>query len=405
MHTVEYSYIDPTTIVSDSDFIYTTAVSHDGIKTTAGSYDGMYTTYGDTTIGYTTYHDTTAPQTGVTLIGLLSCNISLNDTGCTAGCAVNAIDMLRATAAIIGLICNIMVFITFIKNANVFARNVRVLLGHQSILDGLVCLVSVPNIITCKLTYADFGYLNIPKCYIWSGQFFYWFWLYLSVLNLLLIAIERYLLVCHPFIHKRYVGSYHKRALASCYVISLIINCPDLFMVTYKDEQCLHDLPFNTKELANFVSFYGVFWFIVFYAGPCLCFIIMYRKVLNVLSSRINNTGFGHTNIVASASKRFTKTAITVTMIFVLSMGFDSIFYMLGHIGLTTYDTDLLLTKVGVLLTIANPVSGPFVYIIFMPTFSQTFIKTFSCHIGKRCRRTSREYNMSNTYNTEESYI
>ncbi len=374
---------------------------HDYSDTTAitSFNDSLYTSAGVNHNAYTIYTDvasSTPGRTDHTHISLLSCNISLDDIGCTASphCHVDIIDIIQLTVAFIGVICNVLAFITFVKNAKVFSKTVRILLGHQSLLDAVVCLVVTP-VIGCKSLISDNVYLNTLMCYIWTSQFIYWSFLYLSVLNLLLIATERYLLICHPFIHQRYVGSYHKRALASCYVISLIINCPDFFMVSYKDKQCLHEPLFNTQQFSNFNSFYGFLCLCMFYIGPVICFIILYRNVLNVLSSRAHNIELGHTDRISRASKRFTKTVITVTVIFILSMGYDSIYYMLGQVGVVIYDNELLTTRIGFFLTIINSVSGPFVYLLFMPNFCLTFRNTFLCHKPKLVRKRSKEYEIS----------
>ncbi len=383
-----------------NDIAYITSGVNDIAYTTSGVNDIAYTTSGVNDIGYTTFQAATYSVVGVRLASNTSCNSSLYMTECTTSnnYAMDVIDSFQIIGASIGTICNILAFITFIKNAKVFSKNVRILLGHQSMIDTLVCGVSIPIIVgcsQCEAVASDIIYLDIFMCYLWTSQFCYWFFMCLSVLNLLLIAIERYLLVCRPFIHQKCVGSYHKRAFVLCYMFSLIINCPDFFMVTYKDKQCLYEPLFNTIIFHYFSISYSIFTFIVFYTGPVLCFIILYRKVLNTLSSRAYDTEFGHTHIVSTANKRFTKTAITVTVIFVLSMGVDSTCYMLGQIGVTDYNKSILFTRIGLFLTIINPASGPFVYIMTIPNFFQTFRKTFTCQTTKLVKRRSKRYKIT----------
>ena len=65
---------------------------------------------------------------------------------------------------------------------------------------------------------------------------------------------------------------------------------------------------------------------------------------------RGHNESLGHSRIIDRASSDLTKTAITVTVIFVVSIGYDLHYYLLGYTGVTTYALNTPIQKVGLRL-------------------------------------------------------
>ena len=51
--------------------------------------------------------------------------------------------------------------------------------------------------------------------------------------------------------------------------------------------------------------------------------------------------------VIDSAAKQLTKTAITVTAIFIVALGYDLWYYLLGHLGVTKYVHNSPLQKYG----------------------------------------------------------
>jgi len=52
----------------------------------------------------------------------------------------------------------------------------------------------------------------------------------------------------------------------------------------------------------------------------------------------VQDTKLGHSCIVDRASTELTKTAIAVTIIFIISIGYDLNYYLLGYTGVTVYE-------------------------------------------------------------------
>ena len=86
-----------------------------------------------------------------------------------------------------------------------------------------------------------------------------------------------------------------------------------------------------------------------------------------------------------------TKIGAIVTAIFVVSTTYTPIHYHLDRLALVDYVINSPLQKIGVLLSACNSVANQFVYVLLMPTFRDSFCKTFHlpslrCHIASKCR-------------------
>ena len=95
------------------------------------------------------------------------------------------------------------------------------------------------------------------------------------------------------------------------------------------------------------------------------------------LRERLKSTTVASSNLIDAANSFMTKTGVVVTAIFVLTIGYDVIYYLLGTIGVVVYILNSPLQKMGLLLSAFNSVANPFVYILLMPAFRDSLRKTF----------------------------
>ena len=95
------------------------------------------------------------------------------------------------------------------------------------------------------------------------------------------------------------------------------------------------------------------------------------------LRERLNSKTVACSNVIDAANSLMTKTGVVVTAIFVSTMGYDVIYYLLGKIGVVVYKTNSPLQKIGLLLSAFNSVANPFVYVLLMPAFRDSLRKTF----------------------------
>ena len=103
-----------------------------------------------------------------------------------------------------------------------------------------------------------------------------------------------------------------------------------------------------------------------------------FRRILMTRRERIKSTTMPTcSNVIDVANSMMTMTGVAVTVIFVLTMGYDIIYYMLGAIGVVVYVLNSPVQKIGLLLSAFNSVANPFVYILMMPAFRSSLRKTF----------------------------
>ena len=95
------------------------------------------------------------------------------------------------------------------------------------------------------------------------------------------------------------------------------------------------------------------------------------------LRERLKSTTVACSNVIDAANSLMTKTGVAVTVIFVLTFGYDVVYSALGAIGVVVYTFNSPLQKIGVLLAAFNAVANPFVYLLLMPAFRDSLRKTF----------------------------
>ena len=102
-----------------------------------------------------------------------------------------------------------------------------------------------------------------------------------------------------------------------------------------------------------------------------------FRRILLTLRERLNSSTLPCSNVIDAANSLMTKTGVAVTAIFVVTIGYDAIYHMLGSIGVVVFVLNSPVQKIGILLAAFNSVANPFVYVLLMPAFRDSIGKTF----------------------------
>ena len=92
---------------------------------------------------------------------------------------------------------------------------------------------------------------------------------------------------------------------------------------------------------------------------------------------RLNSSTMPCSSVLHDANSFMTKNGVTVTVIFILTMGYDRIYYVLAKVGVASFVVNTPVQKVAVLLSAFNSVANPFVYILLVPAFRSSLRKTF----------------------------
>ena len=291
--------------------------------------------------------------------------------------------VFQTVVVVIGLFANIVTIITLVFHGKEFPPISRILYLHQSIIDSLVCLVSVPMYSQNFMWISGNSTFDYLLCQVWHGQCIFWIFVLISTWNLVLIAFERFLKTNYPFVHL----DLHKRRVFSIlvviHVISMIIMIPTTLQTKYDREtgKCIGEYYYVARIFKSFMSFYGIFIFLVLYAIPASSFIILYIKIIVKLRQRPRELGKinRQSSNIENAEHQLIRTGIFVTTFFVFSLSWDCWSYVLGRVGVISYEKDTWQSVLGVFLVAFNSCCNPFIYSSTLPIYRRSLIKTLCC--------------------------
>lgn len=297
-------------------------------------------------------------------------------------------DDVQLLCTVIGFLANTLTLIVLFLNYKGFSRVILILLRHQSIADAWVCLMAAILIKQPFMWMTGFYYIDVFVCYCWHGQAFYWGGVTLSTYNLMLIALERYLAVCRPFDHGP-VNMMSRRKMALLFLalyVSVVVITHGTYIQTRltADGECVNEYAFSGTAVEVYFFGFVIFTYITTYLIPVVFMAGLYGLVIHQLNKRLKDTKLGHSCIVDRASTELTKTAIAVTIIFIISIGYDLNYYLLGYTGVTVYELGTPIQKIGVFLSNLNSVANPFVYALLMPMYRRSVYETFACCLPRR---------------------
>ena len=291
---------------------------------------------------------------------------------------------LKCTVTVAGLIGNVITFITLSINGKDLPIIGRFLLIHQATVDTFVCLMSLGMYIQPFMWMTGNTTFDFLLCQIWHGQPIYWGAVLLSVWNVVLIAHERFMLILHPFKHQTISITRISKVLAVLYLLSIMCLLPAYLQVMYdpNSKKCLNMYYIQTDDFYHFMQFYGVFWFFIVYAIPITILIVLYTKIIVQLRgmyqvSEIFKSQEEDNQIYELADRQITKTAIAIAVAFIISIGWDAFYCLLGFTGIIKYEFNKPLQVIGVFLSTLNSCTTPFIFAAFMPIFRKALKETF----------------------------
>ena len=277
---------------------------------------------------------------------------------------------------------------TLTLNGNEFPTLGKILLQHQAVADSFVCLMAI------VLYVQPFGWttgnktFDILLCQIWHSQAAYWAGAHISIWGLVLIAMERFLMVKYTLRHRNMRPKHAYIGLAINYISCSIFIIPCYFQARYDyiSGECKGEYYYPSDGFWHFMAFYGVWWFVVEYSIQVAIFVILYTKIVMSLRKRTKRHDEAEKELglqtrnneaLSTAERQLTRMAIYVTIVFVMALGPESWRYLLGRIGLITYDKYLLQLAMGIFPSALNSCANPFIYCMSLTIFRRSLKKTF----------------------------
>ena len=331
-----------------------------------------------TQMNYTFVTDTTA-RSLATDETFAPANQSSGATKYAAESWHDALFWCHLVVSLVGVVANKITFITLMKNGDMFSPAICLLLKHQSLVDLSVCILAPIFLMQPPLWNTNNYYIDAIICYIWHSQRPYWAAIYLSVFNLVVIAVERYLAVCHPLKHMQFKYKHLRCIFITIYLVGLVFLVPGSLQVRFKDGACLNEILIQGRIGKDINFAYTVVWFCVMLMLPVTISSILYGRVIMTLRRRQNSESMPSTHVIDAAQSKLTKMAVLLTCIFTVSIGFDAFACILRNTGLFKYKYGSKIWMAGLFATLFNSVINPFIYVGFMPLFRVSLRKTFSC--------------------------
>ena len=296
---------------------------------------------------------------------------------------IQAVDITQAVASIVGFSANCLTFVTLTRRNCGMGSAIRTLLRHQSVVDAVVCLLAAILVLAPPMWRTGNYIVDLIFCHIWHSQIVYWDVYLVSVWNLVTVAIERFVCVFKPLQHETIMNKKRIRmALILLHVISKVFVSLGTLQVKFEGTKCVSKYAFDFLAGAFYV--YGFVVFLMWHFLPVILFISLYSYIIVKLKGRLQLPHLPKSAVIEKASKELTKTAIAVTIIFMLSTSFDLWYFLLGRIGAVVYIKNSPLQKAGVFLSIINCCANPFVYIMMMPIYRRNVLNLLSCTSRRR---------------------
>lgn len=312
---------------------------------------------------------------------------------------VQAVDELAIGINVVGLIGNVAVLVTVFQGGFQQRRH-ALMIGHQASIDCLVCLVSIFKLWAHENLniHTEQPQLNFLICYLWVSKLVYWSLVFVSVLCLVLLCVDRFLSVVKPLLYRGLKDRTYLLAIAGMHLAALLINTPFLSDTVFFDNgECFWGKSYYGRTFGLYsqhswtVTFFGVVWLSFLYFIPTAVFLVLYSLTLRTLR-RPNFMGrhAGRRKL----STQLTKSAALLTGLYLFSFTIDSIYFLLAFCDkILLDDIKNPVNRVGSLFVNFHSIS-PFVYCLTLRGCRERLVFTLTC--GMRGPR-GREGSMQNS--------
>ena len=308
---------------------------------------------------------------------------NFNDTG-EGTEKFQALATFQLILLMIGLFANVITLVTLALNGKKFPWITRTLMQHLAVADSLVCLLGIVICTQPVMWMTGNTYLDLLLCQVWHSEAIFWLAILLSIWILVFISVERFVMIEYPFKHRNITPKHIYTALVIMYIVISILMFPvNVLQTRYDDDtgKCLSEYYFDTKAYSDFMSGFGTFVFVTGYAIPMSLFITLYTKAILTIRKRLvkpPSVTFQPSSILNKANLQLTTTAIAVSIVFGICIGYGSCHYMLWRYGIITYEKGSLLSVFGAFLAAINSCANPFIYSASLPIFRKSLRKTFT---------------------------
>ena len=312
----------------------------------------------------------------------------------------------QALSVIFGLLANITTLITLTVNGKDFPIISRILFKNLAAADIFVCIMGMVICIQPFMWMTGNETFDLLLCQVWHSQAIYWTGVFISMYCLVFIAVERFIMIEYPYTHRNIKTRHVYASLVIMVIASCIWVLPPCSLQTKYEEQsgeCHSHYYFDSEVFEDFMAFFGIFWFVMGYSVPIILFITLYTKIILTLRQRQETQRANGQCILETADRYLTRTAIAVSVVFSVCVGWESWCYLFGRVGIISYEKDTWYSVMGAFLATFNSCANPLIYCASLPIFRKSLKKTFSFLFSVKNEPSNGESNPNITTEIQES--
>jgi len=262
----------------------------------------------------------------------------------------------------------------------------QLLIFNQNVFDLCSCLLLV-IIYAVKLCYIYVtGTLGYWLCMMLHSENLLWSSVTGSEINLLSIAIERYLKVVHPALGKKLLRKWVLYSvMAFAWIGSTTYNMAVVFSTSRVIDGICYSYVFWESRRAAVI--YGIWHFVSFFVIVLIGFIFCYGRILIVIRHQARvmaaHSGSGSTTCTQTQSNKaqsnVIKTMIFVCAFFVILCSPSYIYYLLLNVGLVSLEATVIVNEVVALITFLYICTNPFIYATKFDPVRRALLRLIAC--------------------------
>ena len=163
----------------------------------------------------------------------------------------------------------------------------------------------------------------------------------------------------------------------SIYILVAIIFWPNYVYSELQGNLCVNLVSSEDGVSLIIQSYSAICGFTAFYIIPCILFVFLYGKVILTFYKRQKKSNLATSRVIDKATSELTKTAIVVTLIFILTLGCNAWYILLGFTKAVNIVYNRPIHLISLWLASLNSVCNPFVYSCLMPAYRKSVQQTF----------------------------
>nr|ANO39115.1 GCR160 [Schmidtea mediterranea] len=258
----------------------------------------------------------------------------------------------------VGIILNLIIFIC-LKVKSLPSQYTTVVLRNQAFIDCFVCFLTFLFVVLPEQIITKNLFFDLFFCHIWNGQAIYWWMVLAGVFNLIFTAFDRYWAIITPLSYGNNLKKKVKLSYLIIYLVSGIITIPAMFQTSLKNHTCESTYAFEGDAVTAFYKGFSIVWFLSIYGIPATIMIYLYSRIVFNIRRNVNAKR-------KFTFKTITKAAIIITIVFLVTIAYDAIYYMLGYFKVISYEFGTPIQLLGVFLTSFNSCINPVVLFIIV---------------------------------------